>query len=74
MKLFVTAKPNSRQTRVQKIDDTHFKVWVKEKPEDGKANAGVIAALAEFFDKPKSRFTLLRGHTSKDKTIELKEE
>ena len=40
MKIFVTVKPNAKEERVEKIDDTHFKVSVKEPPTEGRANWG----------------------------------
>ena len=71
MKLFITAKPNAKQTRVEEIDETHFRVWVKAPPDEGRANQAVIEALSEYFCAPKSRFSLLRGASSKSKVLEF---
>lgn len=71
MKIFVRAKPRSREERVEKVDDTHFTVWVKEAPQQGKANEAVIRALAEYLGIAPSRMNVVRGDTAKQKTIEI---
>lgn len=71
MKIYVHAKPKSREGRVEKIDETHFKVWVKEAPQQGKANEAVIKALAEYLDIAPSRMRVARGESAKQKTIEI---
>ena len=40
-------------------------------PEDGKANAAVIALLAETWRLPKSSFDVVRGTTARDKTVKV---
>ena len=40
-------------------------------PVDGKANTELIRFLAEVLDCPKSQITLLRGTSSRQKTLEL---
>lgn len=37
MKIFVKARPNSKEEYVEKIDDTHFVVAVKEPPKAGES-------------------------------------
>jgi uncharacterized protein YggU (UPF0235/DUF167 family) len=46
-------------------------VKIREKPVDGEANRGLIEALSEFFDVPKSHLTILYGHTSREKVVEV---
>ena len=38
---------------------------------DGKANEAVVKLLAKHFDVPKSSITVVRGHTSRIKSIEV---
>lgn len=71
MKIFVKAKPRSKEERVEKIDDTHFVVFVKEPPVQGRANAAISRALAEYFEVPASSILLVSGFASKEKTFEL---
>lgn len=46
-----------------------LKVKVTAPPEDGRANAAVIALLAKRWRLPKSAFTLLRGERDRNKTL-----
>ncbi len=71
MKIFVKAKPRSKETRVEKIDETHFVVAVKEPPVEGKANRAILEALALYFSLPVSRLKIVSGYTSREKVIEL---
>ncbi|MEK7208582.1 MAG: DUF167 domain-containing protein [Patescibacteria group bacterium] len=71
MKIFVTAKPGARRERVEKLDDTHFLVAVKEPPIEGRANRVVIAALAAELQVSPSRLVLVSGHGSRRKVIEV---
>jgi len=72
MKIFVKVKPNSKQEKIEKIGENNFLIWVKEKPQEGKANQAVIKVLAEYFDVPKSEVILLKGQTSREKVFEVK--
>lgn len=71
MKINVKAKPSSGRQLVEKIDETHFTVWVKEPPAKGLANKGVANALAEYFNVPKSNVIIKFGHTSRNKIFEV---
>ncbi len=71
MKIYVTAKPNARENKVEKHDDVHFTVSVQAAPVQGRANAAVVEALAEHFGIPKSRVVILRGQTSREKIVEI---
>jgi len=53
------------------IDSGRLVAKVRAKPEDGKANAAVIALLARALDVAPSALTLLRGATSREKQIGL---
>ena len=69
MKIFVKAKPRSKEERVEKIDDTHFIVFVKEPPVQGKANIAIGKALSEYFGISVSSIRLTSGFSSKEKTL-----
>ena len=71
MKTFVSIKPNAKVKKVEKIDESHFKVWVKESPVDGKANLALIKALAGYFDIAPSRVEIISGHSLKKKVVEI---
>lgn len=71
MKIYIKTKPQAREAKVEKIDETHFIVSVKEVPEKGKANEGVRRMLAEYFGVPKSSVNILAGHTARNKIVQV---
>ena len=71
MRIFVKAKPSSKQERVEKIDEAHFVVSVKEPPVKGKANEAIRNALAVYFKTGSSSVKIVVGHTSRNKIIEI---
>ncbi|MCX5666631.1 MAG: DUF167 domain-containing protein [Candidatus Omnitrophica bacterium] len=71
MKITVLVKAGRKESKIERLSENSFSVWVKEKPQEGKANYAVREALAEYFDLPKSRITLVSGETSKTKLFEI---
>jgi len=72
MKIFVKAKPLAKEEKIEKIDDDHFIVWVKEPPIKGKANEAIINVLAQYFKVNRSDIQLISGFSSKTKLFEIK--
>lgn len=66
----VRVTPRASRTRVEVVEAT-IRVHVTCVPEDGKANRAVTEALARALGVAKSRLTLLRGATSRDKLFRL---
>lgn len=48
---------------VQKAPDT-FELWVKAPAEQGRANEAVRALLAQHFNLPENKLSLIKGATS----------
>jgi len=71
VKIFVKVKTRARQEKIEKIDDTNFKVWVKEAPEKGRANQSVLRVLAEYFSVSRSEIIIISGLTSRKKVVEI---
>ncbi len=71
MKLFVKVKANAKEDKVDKIDDINFRVFVKEPPVKGRANAAVIKALAAHFNLSAEQMRIVSGFTSRQKIIEI---
>lgn len=71
MKIFVKAKPGARISEIQKVDENHYVVSVKEPPIQGKANVAIIEALAEYFQKRLSQVRIVSGFTSRQKIVEI---
>ncbi len=72
MHIKVKVKPNAKENSVTKVEDTYV-VSVTVPPIDGKANEKTIELLAHFFNLPKSKFKVLRGLSSRNKIVEIKE-
>lgn len=70
-KKHVIVKPNARQSSVSVSPQGELVVAVRAPASDGKANQELIAVLADYFQVPKSRIQLVKGHTSRHKVIEL---
>ena len=60
--------PNASKNEVIKTDD-NLKIKITAQPIDGKANKALVEYLSKLFKVPKSSFEILKGQTSKDKTI-----
>lgn len=63
--------PNSSKNEIIKTDEV-FKVKITAQPIEGKANKALIEFLSKTFKIPKSYFEIVRGETSKEKTILIK--
>lgn len=71
----ITARvtPRSRQNTVEGIPGTQeLRVRVKEPPVDGKANRAVLSLIADEFSVPTSAVRIIRGFTSRTKSIEIR--
>ena len=71
MKIFVKAKPNSKNEAVEQVDQTHFIISVKEPPVRGMANEAIALAVARHFNIRRSQVCLIFGFSSKEKTFEI---
>ncbi|HKV14028.1 MAG TPA: DUF167 domain-containing protein [Reyranella sp.] len=63
-------QPRARRTFVE-ICGMTLKVAVTVPPEEGKANAAVVALLAESWRLPKSAFAIVKGGTARNKTVSV---
>lgn len=71
MRIYVSVKPKAREEKVEKLDETHYKVSVAEPPIDGKANKAVLRALAEYFGVAKINIALVSGAGSREKVFDI---
>lgn len=68
----MTVKPGSKKgPLVEVADDGSLTLFVRERAVDGAANDGVVKLLAAHFGVPKSRVTIVRGHASRQKLVEI---
>jgi len=71
VKIFIKAKPNSKEEKVEKIDENHYVVSVKEPPVKGKANDAIRNALAVYFKTGSSCVRIVSGYNSRNKIVEI---
>lgn len=63
--------PNSSKNDIV-IEEEFIKVKVTAQPIENKANKALIEFLSKFFKIPKTSIEILKGETSKEKTLLLK--
>ncbi|AKM78590.1 MAG: hypothetical protein UY31_C0003G0020 [Candidatus Wolfebacteria bacterium GW2011_GWE1_48_7] len=71
IKIYITVKPNAREDKVEQIGEREYKVSVKAAPIQGKANIGVVNALAEHFKVTKAEVNITGGYFGKKKIVEI---
>jgi uncharacterized protein YggU (UPF0235/DUF167 family) len=69
-RLAVRVTPGARSEALE-IVDGRLLAKVRAKPEDGRANAAVVALVADALEIAPSRLQMLRGATSREKLIGL---
>ncbi len=67
----IRLKPNARQQRLTAGESGVLDAWVNAPPVEGKANAALIALLAECLGIPKSRVSIKRGLASRRKVVSV---
>jgi uncharacterized protein YggU (UPF0235/DUF167 family) len=72
VKVFVKAKI-SKTTGVERIDERHFVVSVKERPVQGRANEAIVMAMAEHLAVSRRFVRIISGHTSRQKILEIED-
>ena len=63
--------PNAKEARVVKVSEDYFEVRVDERAVGGRANKRLLEILAEHFNIPKSRITILKGTKTRNKTVQV---
>lgn len=67
----VKVKPNARRSVLEPGDDGVWLAQLKAPPVDGKANAELVALVAEHFGVPKSRVRIAHGAGGRTKRVEV---
>jgi hypothetical protein len=71
VRLSVRVKPNSKNAGVEKLSDKEYIVRVNAPAAEGRANKAVIEALSDYLSVPKSRISIFRGISGKNKIIDI---
>lgn len=72
MKISVKVIPRAHKNQIVGYDSGILKVRLTAKPEKGEANEMLIEILSEELKIPKSSITLLHGHASRNKIVEIR--
>jgi hypothetical protein len=67
----VKVHPDSRENRIEEKNPTAYEAWVKAAPEQGKANAAVLALLAGRLGIEAKRLRIIKGATSPSKIVQV---
>jgi hypothetical protein len=67
----VKVAPRASRTQIEGWYEHMLKVRLHAPPVDGKANAALIALLAETFDIHKGNIVILSGETSRQKLVRV---
>ncbi|MET0340766.1 MAG: DUF167 domain-containing protein [Polyangiales bacterium] len=63
--------PRASRSKVVGVHDGCLKIALDAPPVDGAANEALVALLAKLLKRPRSAITLVRGHTSRRKTLAI---
>ena len=70
-KLKVRVQSNSSKSEVLEYRDGVLRVRVMAPPVEGRANKAVEELLSGWLQVPKKDIAVVRGHSSRDKTVEV---
>jgi len=63
--------PNASKNEIVSKDEGVYKIRLTAPPIDGKANEALIRFLADRLDIAPSLLSIVKGHTSKQKSVEV---
>lgn len=64
----IKISPNSKKNEIVR-EEEYTKIKITAQPIDGKANKALIEFLSKNFKIPKTSIKILKGETSKEKTV-----
>ena len=67
----VRVQPRASRDRVLGFRDGGLRVSVTAPPQDGRANTALLELLADGLGVARSRLRIVRGHTARDKVVEV---
>ena len=67
----VVARPGASRQRILRVEPRGLLVALNSPPEKGRANDELIEYLARIASVPRSTITIVRGDTSRHKTIRI---
>ena len=70
MKINIKVIVNAKKQKVTRVKND-LRVYLKAKPEKGKANKELMSLLALYFDVSKNSISIIKGAHSRNKVIEV---
>ncbi len=70
-RISLRVQPNAPRSEAVSLADGVFKIRIAAPPVEGKANRELIAFLSQKLGISKSSVTIVRGHTSRNKIIDI---
>jgi len=67
----VKVHPNSKKEKIQKLAESEFEIWVREKAENNLANGRVISAIAGHFGVSDSKIRVVKGRHFPNKILTI---
>ncbi len=67
----VVARPGASRSGLHRVTAQGVVIGINAAPEKGRANAELIAFLAKILGLPRSSITILKGESSRHKTIRV---
>jgi uncharacterized protein (TIGR00251 family) len=69
--LTVRVKPNAKVQKATQLDDGSWLLYLKAPPQDGKANAALVALMAKTLGVTKAQVRIKSGQTARTKRVEI---
>jgi len=71
--LHLKIQPNASSSKIAGQHGQRLKIRLQSPPQNGKANRELLRFLSKLLKIPKSSLDLIRGQTSRDKTIRIED-
>ena len=71
MIIHVKVKPSSSKQEIQDFGNSRYLIYLKEAPENNKANIELINLLSKHFGTPHQRIKIKTGSNSSEKMLEI---
>jgi len=69
MYIKVRVHADSGKELLEKVSESHFNIWVREKAKQNEANKKIIEILNNYFKHPAGGIRIINGHHSPSKLI-----
>lgn len=71
MEIRVKVTPNARRETLVEGKDGRLIITLREPREEGRANARLVAVVAQHFSVPENRVRIMRGHQQSAKVLSI---